>query len=95
MDSLDFAGLGTMFIPIGSIYQSTEATNPATFMGGTWERFGNGKTLIGVDEGDSDFNTPHKIGGAKTHDHGDGTYEAMIGANGGNIDSIGYQQVIK
>lgn len=79
------------FYPIGSIYQSTEPTNPATFMGGVWERFGNGKTLIGVDEGDSDFNTPHKIGGAKTHDHGDGTYEAMIGANGGNIDSIGYQ----
>lgn len=77
--------------PIGAIYQSTEATNPATFMGGTWERFGNGKTLIGVDEGDSDFNTSHKIGGAKTHDHGDGTYEAMIGSNGQDISSIGYQ----
>lgn len=77
--------------PIGAIYQSTEATNPATFMGGTWERFGNGKTLIGVDEGDSDFNTSHKIGGAKTHDHGDGTYEAMIGSNGQDIASIGYQ----
>lgn len=23
--------------PVGSIYQSTEATNPATFMGGTWD----------------------------------------------------------
>lgn len=79
------------FYPIGSIYQSTEATNPATFMGGTWERFANGKILIGVDESDSDFNTPHRTGGSKVHDHGDGTYEAMIGANGGNADSIGYQ----
>lgn len=79
------------FYPIGSIYQSTEATNPATFMGGTWERFANGRTLIGVDEADSDFNIAHKTGGSKVHDHGDGTYEAMIGANGGNTDSIGYQ----
>lgn len=79
------------FYPIGSIYQSTEATNPATFMGGTWERFGNGKVLVGADETDGDFSTVMRTGGAKTHDHGDGTYEAMIGANGGNTDSIGYQ----
>lgn len=77
--------------PIGSIYQSTSSANPATFMGGAWERFGNGKVLVGIDETDSDFNTANKQGGAKTHNHGDGTYEAMIGTVGGNIDSIGYQ----
>ena len=36
-------------------------------MGGTWERFGNGRVLVGVDESDSDFNTPNKTGGEKTH----------------------------
>ena len=26
--------------PIGSVFQSTNSANPATFMGGTWERYG-------------------------------------------------------
>lgn len=54
------------YYPIGAIYQSTANTNPSTLMGGTWERFGNGRVLVGVDEGDSDFNAPNKTGGAKT-----------------------------
>ena len=52
--------------PIGSIYQSTEPTNPATFMGGVWERFGNGRVLVGADETDADFNTANKQGGSST-----------------------------
>ena len=55
------------FYPIGAIYESTSPNNPSTFMGGTWERFGNGRVLVGIDEGDGDFNTPNKTGGAKTH----------------------------
>lgn len=55
------------FYPIGSIYQSTEPTNPAIFMGGVWERFGNGRVLVGVDETDTDFNAASKQGGEKTH----------------------------
>lgn len=54
------------FYPVGSIYQSTEPTNPATFMGGVWERFGNGRVLVGVDETDADFNAANKQGGEKT-----------------------------
>lgn len=52
--------------PIGSIYQSTEPTNPATFMGGVWERFGNGRVLVGADETDADFNAANKTGGNST-----------------------------
>ena len=52
--------------PVGSIYQSTEPTNPSTFMGGVWERFGNGRVLVGVDETDADFNAANKIGGDLT-----------------------------
>lgn len=55
------------FYPIGSIYQSTEPTNPAIFMGGVWERFGNGRVLIGVDEIDTDFNAASRLGGEKAH----------------------------
>ena len=55
------------FYPVGSIYQSTAPTNPATFMGGAWERFGNGRVLVGVDETDADFNAANKTGGEKSH----------------------------
>lgn len=80
------------FYPIGSIYQSTEATNPATFMGGTWERFGNGKTLIAVDEADGDFSTVMRTGGEKTHvltieEMPSHTHRQYVSANNGN-DSI-------
>jgi hypothetical protein len=78
--------------PIGAIYQSTEVTNPATFMGGTWERFGNGRVLVGVDETDGDFNTANKIGGEKTHtltidEMPSHSHRQFVSANNGN-DSI-------
>lgn len=55
--------------PIGSIYMSVNSANPATLFGGTWESFGAGKTLIGIDTSDSDFNTVNKTGGSKSHYH--------------------------
>ena len=53
--------------PIGSVYISINHTNPGTIFGGTWERFGNGKVLVGVDENDTDFSTAKYSGGEKTH----------------------------
>lgn len=79
------------FYPIGSIYQSTAPTNPTTFMGGVWERFGNGRVLVGVDEADADFNSANKTSGSKEHRHDSGTYEAMIGSVGGDTGSLGFQ----
>jgi hypothetical protein len=35
------AVLLNVFYPIGSIYQSTDATSPETLMGGTWEVYDN------------------------------------------------------
>ena len=52
--------------PIGSIYTSVSPTSPATLFGGTWERFGNGKAIVGVDESDDDFKTVEKTGGSET-----------------------------
>ena len=57
-----------LIYPVGSIYISTVNTNPGTLFGiGAWERYGNGKALVGVDENDIDFNIASKTGGEKTH----------------------------
>lgn len=53
--------------PIGSIYESTDSTSPATLFGGTWEAFGAGRVLVGLDAADSDFNTIGETGGEKAH----------------------------
>ena len=53
--------------PVGSIYTSTIATNPTHIFGGTWEAFGAGKVLVGLDANDTSFDTVEETGGAKTH----------------------------
>ena len=54
--------------PVGSIYMTTEKdVNPSTFLGGTWERWGQGRVPVGVDENDTDkiFEEAGKEGGQK------------------------------
>lgn len=53
--------------PIGSVYTSVVATNPSTLFGGNWEAFGAGRVMVGVDSGDTDFDTAEETGGTKTH----------------------------
>ena len=55
--------------PVGSIYiNAGVATNPGTLLGfGTWTAFGTGRTIVGVDSSDTDFDTVRETGGAKTH----------------------------
>ena len=53
--------------PVGSIYISVSNANPGLAFGGTWVAFGSGKTLVGVDTGDTDFSTVEKTGGEKAH----------------------------
>lgn len=53
--------------PVGSIFLSVVPTNPATLLGGgTWVAIGTGRTLIGVDPVDSDYNSVEETGGSKT-----------------------------
>jgi hypothetical protein len=66
--------------PVGSIYMNaTVATNPGTLLGfGTWVAFGAGKVPVGINSGDSDFDTIGETGGSKdsiipTHNHAAGT----------------------
>lgn len=59
--------------PIGSIYISVVNINPSTYFGGTWESFGTGRCLVGVDTSQTEFNTVMKTGGSKylqKHTHG-------------------------
>ena len=60
--------LRNQMYPVGSLYFSTNSTSPATIYGGTWERYGKGRTLVSVNESDTDF-TAGKTGGEKTHHH--------------------------
>lgn len=53
--------------PVGAIYISVTSTNPGTYLGGTWAAFGTGRTLVGIDTGQSEFNVVEETGGAKTH----------------------------
>jgi len=53
--------------PVGSIYTNVSvATSPATLFGfGTWESFGAGRVLVGLNSGDTSFDTLGETGGSK------------------------------
>lgn len=53
--------------PVGSIFITIGSDDPADLLEfGTWAKVGAGRTLIGIDTGDADFDTAEKTGGAKT-----------------------------
>jgi microcystin-dependent protein len=58
----------SLVYPVGSLYISVVSTNPATLFGfGTWDAFAAGRTLIGIDGTQTEFDTVEETGGAKTH----------------------------
>lgn len=77
-------GIFNLVYPVGSIYTSVNPTNPSTFFGGTWEAFGTGRTLVGIDENDSNFNTVEKTGGSKNNS----TTYTPVGTNTGTSLSV-------
>ncbi len=70
-------GLLDRIYPVGSIFEwatygasSVDLSTPekvAAHFGGTWEAYGAGRMLVGVDTGDTDFSSAGKTGGEKKH----------------------------
>lgn len=59
-----------LIYPIGSIYMTVDKdSDPAAFLGGTWERWGQGCVPVGVsaNENDSDFGKVEQQGGERKH----------------------------
>ena len=59
--------------PVGSVYITYNNVNPGTFLGGTWERFGQGRTLVGEGTGNDGSTsmsfTTNASGGEYKHNH--------------------------
>jgi hypothetical protein len=53
--------------PIGSIKITVTADNPSATIGGTWERWGNGKFPVAVDESNESFASAELTGGEYEH----------------------------
>lgn len=78
--------------PVGSVYITYNNVNPGTFLGGTWERFGQGRTLIGEGTGDdgtdSQTFTANSTGGEYKHYHAVQVgYTIMYGAVTNGIET--------
>jgi hypothetical protein len=85
--------------PVGSIYMSINNTNPGTYLTGTtWAVWGSGRVPVGVDTGQTEFNTVEKTGGEKTHILTIGEMPKHThkiphkdNSDGGDINSWGYE----
>lgn len=59
--------------PVGAVYITYDKKNPGTFLGGTWEQFGQGRTLVGEGTGNDGSTsmsfTANNTGGKYNHNH--------------------------
>ena len=70
---------------IGDIIESTNAEHPATtFIGTQWERYGDGKVIVGLSSSETEFNSVGKTGGTKT----ESLTEAQNGPHGHTVTSV-------
>lgn len=64
--SVNLGALIDKMYPVGSIYISVNNVFPEEFLGGIWERFAAGRTLIGIDVNNENYGEAEKIGGSET-----------------------------
>ena len=68
-ESTGGAGLLNKVYPVGSIYITTSQSTPAqvqSVLGGSWEVYGSGRSLVGINTADANFNAVNKTGGSTT-----------------------------
>ena len=63
----NFNEIINMIFPVGYILIRDDSEDYSNYLGFTWQRVFAGKTLVGLDSSDTDFNTVGKTGGEKTH----------------------------
>jgi hypothetical protein len=90
----------TAIYPVGSVFTSVVSTNPATLLAGmsgtTWVSFGAGRTLIGIDSGDADFNSVEETGGSKTNTNTTGSTTLSLNQiPSHNHDNSSYNRLLK
>lgn len=83
--------------PIGSVYISANGANPNAIIGGTWEEFAIGRTLIGYDPSDDDLTETGMTGGEKTHtltieEMPSHNHSASTGDAGKHTHTVGYRK---
>lgn len=80
--------------PVGSVYITYNNNNPGNFLGGTWERFGQGRTLVGEGTGNDGSTsmsfTANDTGGEYIHsllrdEIGYIYYGALLNSNGNQM----------
>jgi hypothetical protein len=88
--------------PIGSIYvNATSSSNPSTLLGfGTWEAFGAGRMMVGLNASDALFDTAEETGGSKdaivvshTHSVTDPGHTHNIQGSGHQVGNVGYSKL--
>ena len=63
----DWSKIMELVYPVGSVVTLGVSTNPGTLFGvGTWTRI-EGKVIVGLSSGETEFDTLNETGGAKTH----------------------------
>lgn len=70
---VDNWNITNMIFPVGAVYITYNNNNPGNFLGGTWERFGQGRTLVGEGTGNDGSTsmsfTANNTGGKYNHNH--------------------------
>lgn len=91
--------------PVGSIYMSTNNVNPSTIFGGVWEKFGQGRVLVGAGESEGrTYNAGDTGGHAETqvasHGHsgsaqsgGDHNHRLEINNGGDHSHTLAIKEV--
>ena len=83
-----------LIYPVGSIYISTSSTNPGSLFGGTWQAYGQGRTLIGAGTGNDGSTsmsfTANATGGKYYSDqlNSPSTYWGLTSSNFGYEDRL-------